>query len=30
MQHNLQSHRYWNIGVRIGSTMHVIKIRVIA
>jgi hypothetical protein len=24
----LNSHRYWNIGVKIGHTMHVIKLRV--
>jgi hypothetical protein len=28
MQHSLRSHKYWNIGVRVGSTMHVIKIRI--
>jgi len=29
MQPSLRSHRYWNIGVRIGGTMHVLKIRVV-
>ena len=29
MQPSLRTHRYWNIGIRIGGTMHVLKIRVI-
>jgi hypothetical protein len=28
MQRNLRTHTYWNIGVKIGGTMHVIKIRI--
>jgi hypothetical protein len=30
IQTKLRSHLYWNIGVRTGSTLHVIKIRVLA
>jgi hypothetical protein len=28
MQRSLRTHPYWNIGVRIGATMHVLKIRI--
>jgi hypothetical protein len=28
MQPNLRTHPYWNIGVRIGDAMHIIKIRI--
>jgi YVTN family beta-propeller protein len=28
MTKNLASHTYWNAGVKIGSTMHVVKLRV--
>jgi hypothetical protein len=28
MQRALRSHPYWNIGVLVGGTMHVIKIRI--
>ena len=28
MQRSLRTHPYWNIGVRIGSTLHIIKIRI--
>ena len=28
MQHSLRTHPYWNIGVKIGGTLHVIKIRI--
>jgi hypothetical protein len=30
MRSHLASHRFWNIGVQIGSTVHVLKIRVLA
>jgi hypothetical protein len=26
---SLQSHRFWNIGVQIGQTLHVVKLRVL-
>jgi len=29
MTQSLSSHLYWNIGVKIGSTLHVIRIRVL-
>jgi hypothetical protein len=25
---NMRSHTYWNVGVKIGATLHVMKIRV--
>jgi hypothetical protein len=28
MTTSLRSHRYWNVGVKIGTTMHVITIRI--
>jgi hypothetical protein len=28
MTHSLRSHKYWNIGVKIGQVMHVLRIRV--
>jgi hypothetical protein len=28
MDRDLRSHTYWNLGVKIGSTLHVLKIRV--
>jgi hypothetical protein len=30
MTKSLRAHRYWNIGIKIGSTLHVLKIRVLA
>ena len=28
MEQNLHHYKYWNLGVKIGGTMHVIRIRV--
>jgi hypothetical protein len=28
MTHSLSHYKYWNLGVKIGPTIHVIKIRV--
>lgn len=30
MTQSLRAHLYWNIGIKIGSTLHVLKIRVLA
>ncbi|WP_375480481.1 invasin domain 3-containing protein [uncultured Jatrophihabitans sp.] len=29
MQPQLRSHRYWNIGIKVGHTVHVLRLRVI-
>jgi len=29
MEHRLHSHRYWNIGIKIGGSMRVLKLRVL-
>ncbi len=29
MNHNLRSHRFWNLGVKVGHTVHSIRVRVL-